>query len=241
MVDMFKFEDAVEFLENHPALNSESYTFFSSNIAWHVSQQCKNKVEKEKFISAEKVHVIVCDGDKNFDFFKKKYGDKDDTDHVYVPYRDIYGCEWEYKKHVYYGSYHLFKYNKEYHFKNCPELTYPKWNAFDRYDAGSQYAECFEEMIIEIADAVKEKFGDVKYDDFYTEAERENHKTHDPFWFKDVGNGMSEMMDNKDYIRVTDAQLNIRWWDEWFKKTKLYKDKYDWTDKTETCFGDNKE
>lgn len=227
MADMFKFELALEFLNNHPAINTESYSFFSSNIAWHVDQMCKNKVSKMLYETPEKLCVILCKDEPNFELMKQKYGEPDDKDYIYVPYREIYGCEWLYAKHQIYSNYSIFRYDKRLHDRYCKELLNPNYLAFMRYEMKSTIADTLEDLTIEIADEVKMNLGDFSYDDFLTEAEKENHKNVPSFIFKPIEDGMSEMLSNDSYISVRDAELNLRWWD-WFKNTDYCKNKYSW-------------
>ena len=227
MPDMFKFELALEFLNNHPAMNCESYSFFGWNLSWGINQTCKNNYHKMLFETAEKLHVIVTNKDEKFEYFLKKYGDEEDRDYVYVPYREVYGCEWEYKKHQYNGRYSLFRYDAEMHRRYCPDSREGNHMCYTRYEGGSKYAETFEDLIIDIADEVKVDFGNFSYDSLLTDAEKENHSNCYSFVFKPVGDGLSEMLPNNDYIFVSDGKLNTRWWN-WFESTEKFKKTYSW-------------
>ena len=236
---LFQCEKDIDFLNSHPALNMGSGDFFNTNFIWSMWQICKNGVIKEHFISAKNVQVWLNKGDKRFDELIKIYRDADDTDEdvadpsytLYVPYREVYGCEWEFEKYEYLADVSIIKFDKEKLKKG--EHFYPQ-ECFSRFQGCHVSCDTYEDSIISIAKLVRQTYGDFSYDSFFTDEEKENHKTERAFNMEiipesdrnDKGGRNYLMVDNLKYLEVSDAQLNLRWWD-WFRKTDYYKKTWD--------------
>lgn len=208
-------QDATEFLLSHPALISDYGDFFQSNFNWFVYDLCLNNEPKEHYIKdPKKMEVRIYKEDKRFAQYFDKYKDEDDdedTDLIYVPYKELYGCDWEYDRTEFWGEFSFFKYNT-------------KEKVFDRLHGCHPCikADTFEDLVIETAKYVKKIYGNFSQNDFYTQQERENHKKEDIFKYIPTKEGNFLLEPNKNYITVEDSTINLRWWNCFFKNTKEY-------------------
>ena len=244
-------EKAIEFLNNHPALNADYDSFFNyfnfyldrfcknnvgqifgpmkgvpkhnrflNAIAWWISSYCKNGISSGHY-KPEDVTVRYRRGTKGFKKWKKEYFKEEDgyanlgkgleaLDSVEVPYREVYGYEWEHERYSYVADF-------------CVVLW--RGNVYERLEGTTAFGETFEDLIIACEKKVKKLFGDFKYDDFYTEKEKKNHEKYSPFNFVKISGGASHMTGNSKYIDVPLGELNLRWW-KWFETTKEYQKHY---------------
>ena len=232
-------EKDIDFLNYHPAMNMSSGDFFSSNFIWSMWQVCKNGAIKEHFISAKNVQVWLNKGDKGFEELIKTHRDADDTDEdvadpsytLYVPYRDVYGCEWEFEKYEYSAEACIVKFDKTKYKKDTP---FYGQECFGRYQGCRVTTDTFEDGIVQVAEYVRKNFGDFNYDSFLTDEEKENHKVERSFNMEIIPESTENikggrnylMVDNPKYMDVQDAELNLRWWD-WFRKTDYCKKNWD--------------
>ena len=247
-------QDAIRFLENHPGVCG-SGGFLSQNFSWFMSDVCKNDCYKDTWLKPEEVEVRIYKDhtvyrDKNdqeffkgkFDKFYPKYKDEEfeDETEIDVPYKEVYGYEWQYDHTKYVGEYCFLKYspdevyieflmdNGKANDKEAAEfLSSVMGNSYSRYQGGRLEADSFEELIIKIAEDVKEKYGDFGYDSFIKEEEK-NPEGMWPFHFEDLndGSGNSMMVKNEDYIRVEEFTKNLRWY-EWYKTTDHYQENWE--------------
>lgn len=249
-----KADEALAFLNQHPAVNCPDSGSFMTHLCWWIEHQCKNGVSKNHEEKAEDLTVRIYADDSKYEKFKQFETDEDreETDpvlrNIEVPYKVIYGEEWKLHKCVYVGEYSIYKYGKYddpdhniyckligekiraviadfiYPERIRREQNYPSQESFVSYDGhwstrGCIHGDTFEEMIINIAKDVKENYGVFKFEDFLTDAEKDNHNTVDIFDRENRGNGIF----NPDYIHIKDFQLNQRWW-SWFRTTKYYQE-----------------
>jgi hypothetical protein len=224
-----KVKEAYCFLNNHPAINRDLGDFLNINFNWWLDDYCKHNIVKETCENIETMTVDVFSNEDNYQKFYNKYADENnDKDHpcdyLNVPYVEIYGELWSYYRTLYCGNYSWFTYS--------PNKKYPKISnlQYEAYEGSFIRAETWEELIIKVADDVKEKFGDFKSEDFYTEKEKENHIKEEYFNRIPIEHNnqikMFTLKRNKKYIEVSQGQLNLRWFD-WFKTTKYFKDNWE--------------
>jgi hypothetical protein len=92
------------------------------------------------------------------------------------------------------------------------------------YQGISVTANSFEELVIAAAIKFRKTFGNFSEEDFLTDREKKNHEKESPFDFAPLKNkkGYSEMKQNKKYLKVTAAEINLRW-KKWFLKTDYAK------------------
>ena len=244
-------QDALDFLNNHPGVCHDS-CFVNSNLTFWMVDVCKNNEYKDYFHNDKNPVEVYLPRDgrykkdrENFKKFVEKYKDEDETveecSQIYVPYKEIYGYDWEYDRTYYKGEYCFYKYYRDEQYIDYLKTTrkiddseavkLASWlhTSYSGYQGGDVKADTYEEMIIKIAEDVKRKYGDFSCEDFLTEEEKENHENID-WMFKfepcEDREGCSEMLRNPDYIRIEQYQYNQRWV-EWFKTTDYYKKHWD--------------
>ena len=120
-----KIIEAVEFLNAHPALcTGRDYPVENINV--YVCETCKNEVHKESCEKAKDVEVTIYKTDDIdlFNKFKAKYYDRDSEEDwmskveviefakVEVPYKEVYGYEWEFDHYTYFGECCFYKFDK---------------------------------------------------------------------------------------------------------------------------------
>ena len=245
-----KVQRAIDFLNNHPGVGATG-DFLRDNFIWFMVDVCKNGEFKDNRQKPEDVTVrlykrnVYRDKEKGeilsakFNDFFNEYKDEDDDDEIDVPYREVYGYEWEYDHTYYVGEYcflkfhpdeDYIKYLKE--FKNVKDeqihiFIDNEVRFYNRYQGGYIRAESFEDLIIKVAEDVKEKYGDFDYNSFVKDEEK-NPPGAWPFHFEPLndGSGCSRMIKNEDYITVRESTKNLRWY-EWFKTTDYYKEHWE--------------
>ena len=118
---MKKYEKAVDFLNEHPALNVYNGSFFSQFTFW-TNEICKNGEHKDSFLKdPNKVTVSFYRGSDGFEKYKDEYFDDEDGreeeydffDSVDVPYKVVYGYEWELDKYQYAGEFCIFRFDED--------------------------------------------------------------------------------------------------------------------------------
>ena len=136
---------------------------------------------------------------------------------------------------IYYGKEIYDKFQNNKHFvciKKEIKDIYDERYYYQAYHAVDKVADNFEQLIIKISEQVKKDYGDFQYEDFYTEEEKEHNKNQQFCFFEPIdkldskGRPYSRMVINDNYIRLTDAELNLRWWD-WYRTTEHYKKHWD--------------
>ena len=235
----YAFNDAILFLNNHPALNYGNSTFFRDNLYWEAVPVCKHGIVKlDERASDIPVSIFRGKNPKLFQAFFDCRLNKDDDisrkmvnsdgllDSIDVPYSLVYGHKWEYSKTVWNGEYSFYKFvgklkNVKRRLRN--ESKRFEWSA---YAGGDVSANSFDDMIFEIYRDVLNKYGNFNGGKLYTDKEKENHlEEKTPFYFVDHidGNGReySTVITNENWIKVTEEEINLRWWN-WYRTTAHY-------------------
>lgn len=228
------FLNAIEYLTNHPAFNSDIGWGLDYPFTWYTLMLCKNghaKYVNEK-IENLSIKVYKADGEEIF----KKFWDKRDNpelddnietdDEYYIKYYLYYGYNWEYYETKFFGELTFLKY-KQSSDKEAKRIPYLNWEAYHGVDADG---DTFEEMVINLSNKAKEAFGNFKREDFYTPEEIKNHEDEEIFFFENYEdrNDLFKMIPNPKYNAVEDSTVNDRWW-VWYKTTEHYKEHWDYS------------
>lgn len=210
-----KARDALNFMEDHPAINN-SYSGGAQHSIWFgIETVCKRGYSQEAIRG-----VSVYNKGENAKRFKKQFEiERKEDEEFYnkypslmridVPYEELFGEPWKFDHVEYWGELTLHIFN----FKSKEKKESDKWiNWCGPHASGKTY----EEMIINLAKELKKTCGNFGYDSFMTPDELKNNKEQECFFFKPVPDndeykGMSELVSNPKFIRVTEAEKNIRW------------------------------
>ena len=217
-----KARDALYFLESHPALGSPVFTpFFLLNL--QIAQVCFNKT-----LEPRKGLVTVYYNPVNYKKFKKEF-DKEFLEcseeelkahksliSVDVPYKDVYGVEWQPHHIEYWGELDFVVFmGKKF---DC-SLDSKKWQHLSGINACGV---TFQEMVINLAEKFKKTFGNFNSQKLMTAKEKANNKGKMPFIFKPAPKKMSHlgstMKRNPNYIHIDPSEFNRRWV-KWFSQT----------------------
>jgi len=220
--------NALQFLQNHPAISTEATGNTLFDGAWmHMAKCCKRGI-----CESAKNMLTVYRGDKNwenvkykFDKLEKKYAKVNDDIpkefySVYVKYSELYKEPWKFDhvEYWYETTFYIYEGNP-YDRMEC--LDYKKWDGFSGPEGG---ANTFEDMIVEQASKVKKIYGNFdKEKDFRLEAEIKNHKENEMFHKFDTEKGRLCLDRNLEYLDVTVGMINLRWW-QWFVHTDYCKE-----------------
>jgi hypothetical protein len=216
-----KARNALYKIEEHPAITS--LHGIQQCIWFSIQPVCKRGYSQESIRG-----VSVYNKGKNAKRFKEQFDlEKKEDSKFYeqypfllkidVPYEELFGELWKFDHIEYWGELTLKVYN--------PKPTHN--NDYDRWDnwAGPHSSgRTYEEMIINLWKALKKDYGDFGYNSFMTPEELKNNKENEIFFFKEVEDHpaygkCSEMVANPNFIRVLDAEKNIRW-QKWMKDNK---------------------
>ena len=211
-----KCRDAYYFIDAHPAINVMMFGVQQS--IWHSIQTVCKRAYSEDAIRG----VSVYNTGKNAKRFKKQFEleRKEDEDFydkypslikIEVPYEELYGEPWKFDHIEYWGelTYHIYD-------TNSTAKEKDRWLPWSGCSASGR---TYEEMIINLAKALKKNCGNFGYDSFMTDKELKNNKEHLCFFLEPIEDTkaykyMTELIHNPKFITVTDAQKNIRW-QEW--------------------------
>ena len=132
----------------------------------------------------------------------------------------------------YYGECAFFKFDPKLIKDDDKRFAAYSRKHFEAYVGPSCRGDTFEDLINNIAIAVKKNYGSFTFDDFLTEAEKLNHNTESMFTpvktsAKDVKNNpflkdCTRFIRNSKYMDVSLGELNLRWWN-WYRSTEHYK------------------
>lgn len=224
-----EFVNALQFLNFHPAVTSGAVGgFLQSQMFWFLPL-CENEKDGTVvsiFANSPEAKRFKKEFQKDAEQTKKdekglprKLRMPKSLQVIYMPYKKVYGKEWKFDHVKYYCEISFCVFLGE--LTNKLDTHYEhKWG---RYGGISVKADTFEDLIIECAKEVKEKYGDFSWDSFYTEKEKRNHKKHRPFVFKKSKYpGCRESIFNPKYINVSDGLKNLRWL-KWFIQTPYAK------------------
>lgn len=233
------FRQSIDFLNMHPAINMHSHEFMEE-LHWWTEDICRHGIANVEEVDPKDVTVWFFKSDPGYHkFFKYRIKDRDsllstsdELNSIEVPYYVIYGTSWKYHKTQFNAEYVLHKFNGD--IRNVKrrktQVSQRRFEWF-RYVGGTLHGKqtkTFEDMIIALADDVKEKYGNFAHSSFNTKEENENHAIQKmPYRFSDHkidkrGNEYCELIKNENWINVYPETTNLRWWD-WYRKTDFYK------------------
>lgn len=223
-----KAREAMRFMENHPAIASGVHGFHGS-LFFSIETVCKNGYSEH----AGKSGITVWRNSKLASRFKKEFEEelKDYTKEqirnmdpyisITAPYEKVFGYSWKFDHVEYWGeiTFSVFKGSPKR--KDAYDRT--RWTPCAGVETGGR---SFEEMIINLADGFRKAYGNFKSDDFITKEEKEHNKGLSPFFTKPIKDkklkkkygDCCEMVSNKKYIHINEAEINLRW-QKWFAKT----------------------
>lgn len=219
-----KAHEAFKFMEGHPAIDNVYSSLFEC-LFYSVNAVCKRGYSNDVVKSGVSVYNKGENAKRfkeRFDKELKEYGDDDNglyikcpsLVNIIVPYTELFGEPWKFDHVEYWGELTLKIYNKESKEEHKPW----RWVNWSGPNASGR---TYEEMVINMAKALKKGYGNFGYYSFMSPKEIQNNKDERPFFFKDSTDfkGCSEMINNPKYISVTNEEKNIRW-QEWMKKNK---------------------
>jgi len=214
------FRRARYFLECHPATGMGATSTFESNFCYSAEPVCKNGYYKP--LNGK---ITLYHNKKNYERYKELFDKETEIEpelkafnRIEVPYKDHFGAAWKFDHIEWWGELCFVLFNG----KNVTKChDFKDWGS---YQGVSVTSNSYEELVIKMAKEFKRIFGNFEEEDFLTKEEKENHKKEMVFRFADLKNkkGYSELKKNKNYIRVTPAEINLRW-KKWFLKTDYAK------------------
>jgi len=223
--------NALDFLRCHPAVASDSVGDSMFGGFWfYMAECCKHGVSKDA--AGVTIHVYPDDKDAErfADQFAKEHGEDwriKEYEHMYdidVPYEEYYGEPWvfDHVEYWYETTFFVFIGNP---YDNLAEYDRKNWQGCVGPEGG---ANTWEDMIIDCAKSIKEAFGDFdNCDSFLTDAEKHNHEKENVCFFVDCGrDGLKSMKWNKNYIRIDEGLINLRWL-KWFMATDYAKEHWE--------------
>jgi hypothetical protein len=180
--------------------------------------------------------VSIFMGQKGWEKFKDRFDEeyKDDNEtpdglkSIDVPYEEMYGEPWEFDHVEYWYELTFFAFEGNPYKEPYEEQGYMDNAAWGRYGGPHGGANTFDDMLIECADKVKAIYGNFdSYNDFITDAEKENNKQ-DNFFLKETSDSTPyiSMIRNPNYIDVNNGLRNLRWL-KWFIETDYCKKEWD--------------
>lgn len=213
-----KARDAIDFMENHPAISNNFFTLQS--LLWFSIQTVCKHGYSEHSSKTVSVYNKGKDAIRFKDQFEKEMKADDslkDTPSlvtIEIPYKDYFGEPWEFDRVECWGELSICIYDPK--IKSADKRD--KWQIWCGVESsGSSY----EELMINLAKLVKKNYGNFDSQSFKTDEEKKNNKTVEPFLFKELKNkkGYSQMLHNPEYIFVSDEEKNLRW-QKWMKENK---------------------
>ncbi len=221
-----KARDAINFIDSHPAINNPYST--TNECLWYSIQTVCKRGYCEDAIRG----VSVYNKGENAKRFKKQFETERKEDEEFykkypslmkidVPYEELFGEPWRFDHISYWGELSINIYDPT----SKEEKERDRWQRWCGVEANGR---TFEEMMVKLAKVLRKDYGNFGYDSFMTEAELKNNKEEECFFFKPVEDyrglkGLTEMISNPKFIRVTEAEKNIRW-QKWmkYKKNKTF-------------------
>jgi hypothetical protein len=211
---------AIDFLYYHPAISPEIYNSdISDGVSFSLHPVCKNG-----YSDCSKSGVTVYSGSKLGEKFKeelekecKEMGIIDPKDReivsVQIPYEKAFGYPWAFDHVEFWWELTFFVFDGDTD-NFVHSFDYNKWIRYSGDYILPDLPSClsFEDMVIQIADAVKEMFGDFnKSEDFRNEGETETDK---------YGN----------LLPIHEGIINRRWLNWYIKKEGESKIAEEWGD-----------
>jgi hypothetical protein len=132
---------------------------------------------------------------------------------IQVPYEKVYGEKWAFNHIEYWGELNITAFMGK-DFKHGHDMK--KWQQLAGIETGGR---SFQELIVNMGIQFKKVYGNFSGQDFLTAREKKNNKDKKEFFFEDIPNTIcGKMIRNPEYIHVSSAELNRRWW-KWFSGT----------------------
>lgn len=217
-------QKAIWFLRMHPAFGGH-YFDIENLLTYSIQEVCKHG-----YCDMSKENIRLRKSPDNYKRYKKEFDEemKNYTPEelelqgpfvsIDVPYERIYGEPWTFSHVEYWGDLCFMMYQGPINASNNDKYQPEHWQ---RCEGVSASANSFEDLVIKLADRFRHLFGNFTDQDFLTDNEKKNHKQEEPFFFKPVKDKKircSTMVRNKNFMRVTPAEINRRW-QNWFLKT----------------------
>jgi hypothetical protein len=218
-----KARDALYFIDSHPAING-SFFGVQTSLWFSIQTVCK-RGHSEYSIKDMTIYYSK----ENYKKFKKEFDKEiaEDQDYfkkcptlvsIQMPYQKVFGEPWIFDHIEYWGELTLHIYKGK---KAKEKFNFLDWDNWEGPHAGGR---TYEEMIINLAKKMKKECGNFDYYSFLTPEEIKNHKEEEVFFWKKVPDtkehkNYSTIIPNKKYIKVSDAEKNLRW-QEWMKIKK---------------------
>lgn len=211
-----KAKESLDFIRSHPAFTFDNGDSICPGVWFMMAPCCKrNRINSSITIYQDNPHW-----EDYIDLLDKDIWDETDFKSIDVPYERMYGEPWVYDHMEYWYEITFFV------FEGNPYISEDLYDSrkWGRYGGPEGGASSFEEMLIKIADDVKNNFGDFNvYDHFHTPAEKNNHEIEKYCtWLPCENLKLRQMVFNNKYIDVLDSLINLRW-TEWFMTTKYAK------------------
>lgn len=216
-----KAQEALWFMEGHPAIGSPIFNFFS------LFDLCITTVCKRGYTDFRKGGVKVYWNKENYAKFKEEF-DAEFKHYspeelklkrlisIEIPYKTLYGEDWAPDHVEYWGEVSFVAFMGK-NFKD--EINHRKWQHLSGVEVSST---SFEGLIVKIGNEFKKLFGNFSGHDFYTAKEMKNNKGQSLFIDGEkIANGRV-MRRNPKYINLSAGEVNRRWW-KWFSKTAYCK------------------
>jgi hypothetical protein len=218
--------DAIDFLSNHPAI-PPIFDLFQA-LRFSINPVCKRR-----YLEDTGYGIKVGITSKYAKRFKEEFAEELNqyTEEelktqrslvsIQVSYKELFGEEWKFDHIEYWGEMCFFVFNGE-------DISGIKQENWETYEAIRRIkpTRTFEEMIVNIAKEFKKIYGNFCEYDFLTKKEKLNHKKQLPLItverINSANHKISNLVSNPKYIKVTDAEINLRWY-KWFKTTEYYK------------------
>lgn len=228
-----KARDALNFIRNHPAFAYNSGDSLGSGL-WFMMAPCCKRGHSEQ---CRDFGVTIYQDNPRWNEFQdlldKELWDTTDFKSIDVPYERMYGEPWEYDHMEYWYELTFFIFDgNPYNFDEQYDIS--KWGRYSGTEGG---ANSFEEMIIKVADDVKEIFGDFNDQSFYTPAEKEYQEKNESWSSSPCEDPkLRQIIFNDQYVHVYEGLRNLRWL-EWFITTDYAKKNWEhnideWQSKT---------
>jgi len=211
-----RFNNSINKIGAHPALPDSLFPI-NGEISYSLQAVCKNGFSE----SVKHFGVDIWYNEVNYKKYKKefdaefkKYPDEDKQwSRIHIPYIKYYGYHWQFSHVEYWGELPFYLFHGS-NFKKC----YDRLN-WQSYRGVSCSAPSYEELIIKISKLFLKTFINKIGDDYLTPKEKSNHEKESPFKSdRKAKDGKGFYLDrNKNYIRVTSAEINRRWLVEFVK------------------------
>lgn len=226
-----KAKEALDFIQSHPAVSPSdiSDSCIGAGVHFYIYECDTNHVCR--YYGSEGVRTYYSEENyiKYKELFDKEFEEDKESPREFatidVPYETIYGKKWEFDHIEYWWELSFFVYTGDTYLKGVEKYDRKLWSAYGGPQGGSL---TFEDMLIDMADKIKEVYGDFdSYQAFYTDAEKNNHEKVE--WMisspsKDK-EGYKEITFNDKHVDISNGLMNVRWL-KWFMETEYAKESW---------------